>query len=243
MLLHNLLHVPVGILQFNHNRSFAVLPVQHLAGGIHHLLACFQLPDIMIPQDVLQLRGFLIAAHLHQVIEPFIPFGMLRPLPGRQHAGKLHCHQGRVDHLVLRAAGMDIHALHRHLAGSSIKALIFQFAQGAAVHRIGELRPEAGNVKQIRAPADLLIRRECHTDLPVVRRIRRQHPFTKGHDFRNPGFVIRAQYRVSGGHDQVLAFQAFQEAESADLHPILQADHTAVIVLNHLGHGLSGHRV
>ena len=88
---------------------------------------------------------------------------------------------------------MDVDALHPYNAGSGVETLVFQLAQGAAVHRVGKVRSEARDIKPIRPAADLFVRRKGDADLSVVRRVRRQHPLAQGHDFRYAGLVVCAK--------------------------------------------------
>ena len=138
---------------------------------------------------------------------------------------------------------MDVHPVDGHAAGRTVEVLILQLAQRAAVHRVGVLRTEAGNVEQIRAAADFLVRREADAHRAVLRRVRRHEPGRQGHDFRHAGLVVRAQHAVAAGDDHILALQGGQEVKAVDDHAVFQRDGLPVIVFDHLGMGRAQHAV
>lgn len=54
-----------------------------------------------------------------------------------------------------------------HNGGGGVKILVFQFAQGAAVHGIGVVRAKGFEVEPVRAPADFLVGGEADAQCRV----------------------------------------------------------------------------
>ena len=138
---------------------------------------------------------------------------------------------------------MDVHPVDGHPAGCTVEILVLQFTQRSAVHRVGVLRAEAGNVEQIRAAADFLVRREANAHRAVLRRVGGGEPRRQGHDFRHAGLVVRAQHAVAAGDDHVLALQGGKEVKAVNDHAVFQRDRLPVIVFDHLGMGRAQHTV
>ena len=146
----------------------------------------------MVADDVLQLGRLHISFHVGQVEEALVAVGTGGNVGGRQAAVDVHSNQCRVDHDILGRAGMDVDAANAEHGGCGVEILILNAALHITVHRIGEVRAEAGNVKIVRSPSDLLVRRECNTDLSV-RDILPQQALRHGHDFGDARLIVRSQ--------------------------------------------------
>ena len=241
--LYLFLHVVVAVLQLQHHGARAVLSVQ--AGGdfLHQGLAGGELFAVMVADDVVQLGGGHIAAHLIQVEEALKALGVLGHLFGGQGGGELHGNGLGVLHQVLGAAGMHREAVHGDHRVGGIEVLVLQLAHVAAVHRVGELCAETVHVKEVGALAHLFVRGEADAELAVgdVLLLNTLHC---GHNLGDAGLVVRAQQSGAVGGDQGLALPVGQLGEFFHGHVLAGTGKqhvAAVVVLKHLGlHVLAG---
>ena len=94
--------------------------------------------------------------------EAFVALGGLGRLVCGHHAGKLGGYACGIDHLVLGISGVDAEALDVYLCRGGVEVLVLQFAEVAAVDGVGEVAPEAPDVKIACAETYLLVGIECH---------------------------------------------------------------------------------
>ena len=87
---------------------------------------------------------------------------------------------------------MDAPAVDCKPQRGRIEVLILQLAQRAAVHSVGHVGPETRHVKEIRAAADLLVRREPDQDIPMGDLRMREEVRGHFHDFRHARLVVGA---------------------------------------------------
>ena len=203
--LDDLAHIAIGIPNAGLDGARAVLVVEILRGAHDRGLARLKLRAVVVADDVFQLRLLLVARHLAEVEEALVALGVLGRLGRRKHSGKLHGDARGVAHPVLRAARVDAPAVHDDGRGRRVEVFILDGADRAAVHGVGEIRAEAGNVEAVRAAADLLVRREADRDLPVRDGRVREQALARGQDLGDAGLVVRAEQRVAVGDDQGLA--------------------------------------
>ena len=244
VLLDDLRHILVLILDAPLHRTGAVPFVQHLGRVEHRLLPHLQAGGTVVTEDIMQLRLAHIAGHLGQVIEPFVALGELRALGSGQQPLQFARHVDGVDHLRLGVARVDVAALNLDLRARGVEVLVFQFAFHAAVNGVGEIGAEGFHVEEIHAPAHLLVGREADADLAVFHLGVRQQIFRGGHDFRHARLVVGAQQRRAVGVDQRVPLEEGQLRELRNLHRQLavQGDVAAVVLLDHAGfHLLAAH--
>ena len=160
VLLDDLRHILVLILDAPLHRTGAVPFVQHLGRMEHRLLPHLEAGGTVVTEDIMQLRLAHIAGHLGQVIEPFVALGVPRRLRRRQHGVELHrCQQG-IDHGILPLAGVDVQAVDGDGGRSGVEVFILDLALLAAVHRVGIGRAKPFQVEPVSSCANLLIWRE-----------------------------------------------------------------------------------
>ena len=94
--------------------------------------------------------------------EAFVAFGGLGCLVCGHHTGKFGGDACGIDHLVLGISRMDAEALDVYLCRSGVEVLVLQFAEVAAVDGVGEVAPEALDVKIACAETYLLVGIEGH---------------------------------------------------------------------------------
>ncbi len=132
---------------------------------------------------------------------------------------------------------MNIYAADLHIAGGSIEVLVFQLADGAAVHRVGHLRAEACKVQAFGTAADLLIRGEGDFDLAVLQVRMGKKIFRHVHDLCDAGLVVGAQKGGSVGNHQVIADGRHEIGKCLrrEDKPVPQGNIAAVIVFHDAG--------
>ena len=163
----------------------------------------------MVADDVAQ-RGLCHAAlHIREVEEALIALGLFRYFVLGQQRVEVHCHGCSVDHHVLGAAGVNAHAVHRQHCGGSIEVLVFDLAEGAAVHGVAVVAAELLHIEPVRAVADLLVGREDDAHLAVLD-VFFQDRLHRSHDLGKACFVVCAEQRRAVGHDQLVAHVAFK---------------------------------
>ena len=115
---------------------------------------------------------------------------ILRLLVLRQHRLEFQTDQDRVFHLVLCASRMNVASMDRDFHGCRVKGLILHLAPGAAVNSVSHICAPAGNIKEVNAVSDFLVR--CESDLDgSVRDLRVcQKCLRHGHDLGNSRLVI-----------------------------------------------------
>ena len=164
--------------------------------------------------------------------EALIALGAGGDLLRREGGGDLNRDEGGVDHDVLGGAGVDAHAAHRERRGGRVEGLKIDLADLVAVHREGKVRPEALQIQQSRAVADLLIRRETDRD-GGVRPPPVQELFEQGHNLGHARLVVRAEEGRAVGGDEGLAHRVLEIGKGRGAeHPAARAegDIAAVIV-------------
>ena len=159
----------------------------------------------MIADDILRRKAFDAARHVVRHIKPLIIFGVYGShvfgKHGMKFAKKIYC----VFHFVFRAARVNAASVYSEFCGRGIEIFIFDFAEFSAVDRITEIGAESFYVEQIRSSADFLVGGESNQYISVCNVFIFAKNFRRGHDFRNAGFVVRAQKGCSVGHDEFLA--------------------------------------
>ena len=198
----------------------------------HGLLAHLERRAVVVAHDVVKLRVGDVALHVVQVEEALVALGQARGIACGQQAVELHGHQRSVDHRVLRGAGMHAHAGDFHLRGGGVERLVGDFTLPSAVHGVGELCAELGDVKVRHAHADLLVRGEGDAE-PAVRLVFRDDGLHGGENFRDAGLVVRAQQRGAVGGDERHAFERRKRREALDRQHVARAGkhHVAAIVI------------
>ena len=151
------------------------------------------------------------------MVEALVAFGMGGGLGGGQEAHELRRQEGGVLHLVLGLAGVDVDAVDPDLGGRGVEVLILQLPDLAAVHGVGLLRGELGEVEVVRAPANLLVRREADGDLAVLLLRMGQEAGAGADDLGDACLVVRPQEGGAVGDDELLA-DVLREVREV-LHP------------------------
>ena len=120
---------------------------------------------------------------------------------------------------------MDVEALDLHQRGGGVEVFALIFAHAAAVHRVGEVRAEALDVKVVRALADLLVGGEAHANFAVLQVGVGHKELAQGHDLGDARLVVAAQQGGAVGDDQLVAHVTLQTFKFFRLH-----DHTVAHV-------------
>ena len=115
-----------------------------------------------------------------------------------------------VDELAGREAGVDVDAVDRHDHLGAGEGLVLQLAHGRAVQRVGAARPEALDVEERGALADLLVGREADAQGRARQLGVRGQVGDRGHDLGDAGLVVGAEQRVAARGDDVVALLAGQ---------------------------------
>ena len=190
----------------------------------------------MVADDVRQ-GGFLyIALDTQQVEESLIALGGLGSLVGRQHGCKLHGQQIGIDPFVLGISRMYADALAMNLGRSGIEILEFQFTYVTAIHGIGPLAAELGDVEMVSAHADFLVGIEGHTNLAVLDFLVLLQVDHCLYDFGNTCLVVGTEQCGTVGHDEVFTdvLQQFRKLFRTGHDSFAQQDVAAVVVSDNL---------
>ena len=229
-------HIVIGILQLQLHRAGAVFGVEVVGNAGQAGLAVLKLGPVVVPDDIGEGGGCLVAGHLAQVVEALVALGVGRGLGGRQQIDQLHGHENGALHLVFGRAGVDVHAMNGDLSAGGVEVFILQLAQLAAVYGVGHRRAEARHVEVVGAAAHLLVGGKAHGnaamgDLRVEGEI-----LHGGHDLRHAGLVVSPQQGSAVGDDQVLAHIFGQALKLGGLHGdllfLVQEDVAPLIVDN-----------
>ena len=190
----------------------------------------------MVAHDVMQLGVFHVALHAAQVEEAFVALRQPRNIGSGEQTVEFHRDERGVDHRVFGRTGMDAQSLENHIRRAGVERLVGDFAFFAAVHRVGAICAELGDVEVIHARADFLIRRESDAELPV-RGFACDDGFQRGHDLRDAGLVVRAEQGGAVRGDERHACQLLKAGEGCRAERFAAAgqnDVAAVIALDDL---------
>ena len=146
----------------------------------------------MVAQDIAQFCGGHIAVHLAQMIEALPALGRFGAGGDGQRLMELHGHIGSVDHGVLGSARVDRETVDGHGGRSGVEVLVLNGTGIAAVHSVGKVCAEAGDVKQLCTLADLFIRSKGDTQLAVGQAFF-LNGFNSGQNFGNTGLIVGTQ--------------------------------------------------
>ncbi len=237
-------HVAVGIPDVYGDGARAVFGVEEVGGGKGDALLLLQLIAVVVPEDIAQEGLLHRAAHFVQMEKALVALGIFRLFGGGQHHFELHGDAHGVFHLVFGGAGMDVQALHRHPHGGGVEVFIFQLAVGPAVHGEGVIRAEAGHVKQIRAPADLLVGGEGHLHRAVGEGGIGHQLLGQRQDLGDARLVVGAQQGGAVGDHQILSLflpqlGIFGGGED-DVLFLVQQDIAAVVIFDDAGADVCG---
>ena len=210
-------HVAVAVLDLHLNGAFAVLAVQKLGNVQHVVLFELQLVGAVVAQDIAQFCGGHIAVHLAQMIEALPALGRFGAGGDGQRLMELHGHIGSVDHGVLGSARVDRETVDGHGGRSGVEVLVLNGTGIAAVHSVGKVCAEAGDVKQLCALADLLVRRKGYAQ-PAVGQALLLQGLHGGQDLRNAGLVVGTQQSGAVRGDKSLPLHGGEEGEHGGLH-------------------------
>ena len=100
---------------------------------------------------------------------------------------------------------MDIASLDMDLRRCGIEVLELKFANRAAIHGIGIVRTEAGNVELDHSASYLLVRRESYAYVSVPEFGMADYVLHRIHNLRHSGLVIGAQEGSPVGSDEGLS--------------------------------------
>ena len=198
-----LLHVVVAVGDGQLHGAFAPARVEEIGRAPHRLFSPGELGGVVVAQDILHVRPGGGAADLLQHIEALGALGVLGRFAGGQQAVQLGGHRQGVHQQVFGRAGMHREAGDLQLGGGGVEVLVFDLAGRAAVHRVGEIGPEALHVEQVGAFADLLVGGEADAQL-AVGQLFGLDALDGGEDVGDAGLVVAAQQGGAvGGHEGV----------------------------------------
>ena len=235
----NILHVIVGVPDIGADTSFAVFAVEKSTACRKELFFRLKFFSVVVADNIIHNGFFHTAVQRVKVVEALIPFCMLRAVGFREQPVKFSRHPQGIEHFVFRVSGMDALSFNRNSRGSGVEGLIFNASQCPAVHGIGALRSESGNIKTVDAAADFLVRRkpDGNTAVPDLRMC--QQIFSHAHDLGNTGFVIRAEESRPVRDYQFFPFIACESREIRCLHEDVllrvQTDILSVIIRDAAG--------
>ena len=158
----------------------------------------------MVPDNV--LRGGLLHVSMDavQMEKPLPALGVHGILKDRQKRVKLLGDQNGVDHFALGGAGMYIAPTDSQFCPRCVEGLVLQLAEFPAVHRVGKVRAEDGQIKEVSARSDLLIGRKSDSD-PAVRNFGVcEKVLRHRHDLGDTCLVVRSEQGRAVRHDEVL---------------------------------------
>ncbi|MPM54044.1 hypothetical protein SDC9_100817 [bioreactor metagenome] len=186
----------------------------------------------MVANDVVHLRMVDAGAHTVEMEEPVV-FGRAgRVLEAGQQIVQFHAQKRRVYHAPLGGSGMYAEPPQLNIRARGVKALVVDFTEFAAVHRVAKIRVEARYVEEIHAPANFLVRRKRNADRAVFRRVGGEQAFAERHDLGNAGFVVRTQKRSAVRADDLLAemLEQFRVGFRREHVAVAHVDLPAVVV-------------
>ena len=193
----------------------------------------------MVADDVGQGGVLHTALHANQVVETFVLNGVLGGLALGKESGKFGGHACGVNHLVLGIAGVHADTRDFYAGRGSVEVFKLQFAQFAAVHRVGPFATETLHIEFVRAQADFLVGIEGHADAAVLdfgMLLEIGHGL---YDFGDARLVVGTQQGVAVGHDDVLAHVVEQFGKllsrGHDASGFVQHDVLAVVIANNAG--------
>jgi hypothetical protein len=168
---------------------------------------------VVVADDVGHVCLFYAALEGDKVEEALIALRVLRTGHHRKHGAQFLADEDGVLHLALGVAGVHVAALDMDFGRCRVEILELQFANLPAVHGVGVLGVEAGNVELHHAAADFLVRGEPDTDGAVFE-FGVLHDVLHGvHDLRHAGFVVGPQKggAVCGNERLALIMKHFRE--------------------------------
>lgn len=229
------LHVVVHVRELHGDERAAVLAVQKLCGKAEIFLAVFEKRLVVVADDVVERRVLDLALHADEMRKALVALGVFRHLVLRQEGGELHRDGHRVNHLVFGAAGVDAEALDRDVRRGAVEVLVFELAEVAAVHGVGEVAAEALDIEFHGPLADLLVRRERDFH-GAMRQIALENLLRHLQDLRDAGLVVAAEQRRAVGDNQRFAPAVLNRREIGnardDAECLVQHDVAAVVLLD-----------
>ena len=155
---HNLqLHLSLGVLGFNIFHSFS----NELFASFIHGLAVVANLKVQGCFGHIGLHGF----HPNEALGAL---GMLRSLHSIEAVDYIHAHQGRINQGVLGRHGVSSYTLHLNGSAASVKGLVNNLAQLAAVDGISKINGEFAKVHLFgAAQAHFLIGHEANVNITV----------------------------------------------------------------------------
>ena len=170
--------------------------------------------------------------------ETFVALGVLGALLHGQKRIELLADEDGVFHLALGHAGVDVAALDADGSRGGIEVLELEFADLAAVHRVGVGRVEPGDVELRHAAAYLLVGGEADADGAMLELGMLHDILHCAHDLGHARFVVGAKESSAVGGDDGFAFVGEEFGElggvEAEAGHTLKGDRRAVVIGNDL---------
>ena len=158
----------------------------------------------MVTDDVCGFCKLDATLNTEQMVEALIALGPLGNFIGGQKRVKFTANARRILHSVLRAAGVNGHAVHGDFRTCGIEVFILHLAKRAAVNGVRILRAKRLNIEVVRTLANLLIGGECHRDFAVGDALFNDD-FKGGHNLCDTRLVIRTDKRCAVRNDKMLS--------------------------------------
>ena len=155
----------------------------------------------------------------------------------------MHDHHG-VHENVFRRHRVRGHTFNREKRASGIKRFPDDFAQFAAVDRVGKVHGELLEINLFGAQkADFFVRDKTHPDV-AVRTVFTDHDIHGGHNVGNRTLVVRSQNGRTVGDHQVVALVAFDFGVVLHAQPhvffFIEADVAPFVAADHLRMNVAG---
>ena len=203
-------HVAVLFADFRCDGSRAVFSVERIGDSADFVFAAVEREFIVVAQNVLEFRQADCSRTFHQVVESLESVGQSGNFSGRKHGIEFRGDFEGVDHDSFCGTGMHGAPADENFRFGCVEILKFNFICRSAVDRVGILRSESGNVKEIRTFPDLLVRCECNAER-TVRQLLCLNGFEGGHNLRNSRLVVGSEQSCSIGCDERVPDEVFHE--------------------------------
>ena len=190
--LHLFPHIIVLVLDDGRGGAGAVLGVDGVGHLLHHFLAGFELGAVVVPDDVGKVGLLYGSLEGDEVEEALVALRVFRAGQHGQHGVQFLSDVDGVLHLALGIAGVHVTALDVDFGRCRVEVLELQLTDLSAVHGVGEVGAEAGDVKLDHAAADFFVGGKADAHLAVLEFRVLHHVLHGVHNLGHAGFVVGA---------------------------------------------------
>ena len=220
-------HIIILVTKFEHRNVFSEFRIYFSHQMSHFTFAAFKPRTIMIADYIRKSCLFHISLNADQMIEPFIPFGMLGRFMTWQHTDKLIGYTNGIYHFMSGIARMHVTPFEYDFGRRRIEILKFQLPYFTAVHRIGPFTTEFLHIEFMCTFTDFLIRIETDTNFTMFNfRVLFEISHCRN-NFCDTGLIIGSQQRFSIGNYQIfpLVVKQFRKLCRTQYYPLFSIKH------------------